>query len=113
MELSRHGFSVNFFGDTPVAGSRRWARMLLPVKALAARVGLITKSMKRKRLLKRLIFGRLMRMPAEIDCRTAEWTTPVPLAPGRQDRAHKVTFCAAELGGQTLSHLPLPGTQGG
>ena len=73
--------------------------MLRPIKALAARSGLIPKSMAAKKLLKRLVFGRLVKMPAEITAETAPKIAPTPLRAGQPDRSHKVLFCAATLRG--------------
>lgn len=93
--LSAHGFASTFFGDTPVGAVSTRQRVLRPIKALAARLGLIPKSMKAKRLLKRLVFGGLVKMPAEITAETAVETTPAPLQSGNPDTEHKVILCAA------------------
>jgi hypothetical protein len=53
--------------------------------------------MQGKKLLKRLVFGGLLPMPAEIDARTANRVTPTPLPGDRADRRHKVIYCAATL----------------
>jgi SAM-dependent methyltransferase len=97
--LSRYGFRVDFFGDTPVDVTSARQRLLRPIKALAARSGLIPKSMAAKKLLKRLVFGRLVKMPAEITAETAPKIAPTPLRAGQPDRSHKVLFCAATLRG--------------
>jgi hypothetical protein len=48
-----------------------------------------------KKLLKRLVFGGLVKMPPEIDDQTAARVPPTPLLPGRPDTEHKVILCAA------------------
>jgi SAM-dependent methyltransferase len=105
-ELSKHGFEAVCFGDAPLARSSWRQRFVRPLKAFAARAGMIPASMEGKKLLKRLVFGQLVRMPAEVDRETANWVDPVPLEGGRTDRAHKVTFCAAQLTRQPQSHSP-------
>lgn len=97
--LARHGFAAAFFGDTPVSAVSARQRLLRPIKALAARLGLIPKSMSGKKLLKRLVFGSLIKMPAEITATTSERVAPTRLEAGRPDRTHKVIFCAAALRG--------------
>jgi SAM-dependent methyltransferase len=97
--LSRHGFTTEFFGDTPIGTVAARQRILRPIKALAARLGLIPKSMIAKKLLKRLVFGGLVQMPAEITAQTAQRVPPTPLPAGRPDHDHKVLFCAATLRG--------------
>lgn len=94
-ELGALGFEVSCFGDTPVEEVSARQKLLRPVKMLATRLGLIPKSMGAKKLLKRLVFGGLVKMPAEIDENTAPKMPPIPLAPGRPDTSHKVIFCAA------------------
>jgi SAM-dependent methyltransferase len=96
--LLRYGFTSDFFGDTPLKAVSARQRILRPVKALAARLGLIPKSKAGKKWLKRLVFGELVQMPPEIDGRTAPRVEPVPLQRGQPDRGHKVIFCAAQRG---------------
>lgn len=97
-ELGRLGFKTAFFGDTPIGTLSTRQRLLRPIKAFASRCGLIPKSMNAKKLLKRLVFGGLVQMPAEITENTAIPKVPTVLPPGMPDQAHKVIFCAARLG---------------
>lgn len=96
-DLARHGFSTEFWGDTPLEELSARQQVLRPVKALASKLGLIPKSMKGKKLLKRLVFGGLVKMPPEIASNTAPRVAPSRLANGTPDRGHKVIFCAAKL----------------
>jgi hypothetical protein len=50
-----------------------------------------------KKFLKRLVFGGLVPMPAEISSDTSPRVPPTPLDAGVPGRAHKVIFCAAKL----------------
>ena len=95
--MRRHGFVPEFFGDTPVAAVSARQQLLRPVKAFAAKSGLIPKSMAAKKLLKRFVFGGLVPMPPEITATTAEQVQPVPIQAGVADRAHKVLFCAGHV----------------
>ena len=98
-ELSRRlgstGFSVEMFGDTPLAEVSTLQKMLRPVKNMASKLGLIPKSMAAKKLLKRLVFGKLISMPAEIFYDESRYIAPVPLALGVPDQKYKVILCAA------------------
>lgn len=94
-ELSALGFSVECFGDTPVGEVSARQRFLRPVKLAASRLGLIPKSMKAKKLLKRLVFGNLVVMPPEVDAATATDVKPTPLPTNQADTSHKVIFCSA------------------
>lgn len=93
--FERHGFDCEFFGSTPVDGVNIRQRILRPVKALVASLGLMPKSMKSKRLLKRLVFGAPTLMPAEVEAGMAEVEAVPRLDPGRPDHRHKVIYCKA------------------
>lgn len=98
-EQSRFGFTCKFFGDTPVQEVSFRQRVLRPVKMVASRLGLIPKTTSGKKLLKRLVFGGLVKMPAEITEGTCPYIKPHPLDPSAPDTGHKVIFCAARLNG--------------
>jgi len=91
------GFATEFFGSTPVGATSVRQRLLRPVKAALVRFNLMPRTMGGKKLLKRLVFGRPMRMPAEITSEMAPRETPVRLVPDRPDREHKVIYCKATL----------------
>jgi SAM-dependent methyltransferase len=96
--LARHGFAApQFFGDTPVGAASGRQRLLRPVKAVAARLGLIPKSMRGKKLLKKLVFGGLVKMPSEITGDTARRVPVTTVPAGSANRDHKVILCAAVL----------------
>ncbi len=89
------GFQVEIFGDTPLAAVSSLQKLLRPVKNLAAKLGWIPKSMAAKKLIKRLIFGKLSPMPVEIFYNKTRDIAPVPLTLGIPDQMHKVILCSA------------------
>ena len=93
----RNGFGVECFGYLRVgqASLRQW--FLRPVKKLVVSSGLMPRTMRGKRLLKRLVFGSLVPMPAEIDESTGSYVEPTPVPSDVPDRWHKVIYCAARL----------------
>jgi len=95
--VSTHGFVPEFFGNTPVAEVSLKQKVLRPVKKAVVASGLMPSSMAGKKLLKRLIFGSLMSMPAEITADVVPERAPTTLPRGIPDRKHKVIFCAATL----------------
>jgi ubiquinone/menaquinone biosynthesis C-methylase UbiE len=95
--FSQFGFKAQFFGDTPVDSVSLRQKILRPVKRLVVSLNLMPKSMAGKKLLKRLVFGNLVAMPAEIDENTAEYVEPNPIASDSPDSRHKVIYCAATL----------------
>lgn len=89
------GFACRFFGHLPVDAVSFRQRLFRPIKKVAAALGLIPKTMAGKKLLKRLVFGGLVAMPAEIGPQTAVYAPPVPLPTGLPDRRFKVIYAAA------------------
>lgn len=91
------GFKTEVFGYMPVETVSARQKVLRPMKKLAVALGIMPKTMKGKQLLKRLVFGRLVLMPAELPPATGEVDQPAKL-PGRAaDRTHKVLYCRATL----------------
>ena len=72
-------------------------RILRPIKKLAVTLGLMPKTSSGKKWLKRLVFGHMIRMPAEIKADIIPFTSPVRLSANQPDREHKVVYCAAKL----------------
>ena len=64
--FTRHGFEAEFFGDTPVESVSIRQKILRPVKKLVVVLGIMPKSMAGKKFLKKIVFGGLVEMPAEI-----------------------------------------------
>ena len=91
------GFDIRCFGYLRADRGALRQRLLRPVKKVAASLDLIPKTMAGKALLKRIVFGRLVTMPAEITSATASYAPPTVLPFDRPDRTHKVIYCAATL----------------
>ncbi len=89
------GFSCEFFGYTPVDALSWRQRILRPIKAIAVKLHIFPTTAEWKRMLKRLVFGSLVPMPAEINENTIASTKPVALPPGRPDHKFKVIYLAA------------------
>lgn len=93
--LDRHGFDASFYGDTPIESVSSWQRALRPIKQMATKTGLMPKSKMMKALVKRMVFGEMKPLPAEI----VPGMAPVPelksLTPGIADTGHKVLLVEA------------------
>lgn len=85
--------SVELFGYLDTAQISWRQKLLRPVKALVVGLGLMPKSMMGKRVLKRLVFGQPVIMPAEIMGGEVEYHDPVMLVPEFPDSRYKVLFC--------------------
>jgi ubiquinone/menaquinone biosynthesis C-methylase UbiE len=94
--FARAGFRVELFGHLPV-GTLGWKqRALRPVKRALVALGLMPKTMSGKRLLKRLVFGAPVAMPAELTAGAGAFRAPRRLSPAVPDREHKVLYLAAQ-----------------
>ena len=101
VELNRlfteHGFAVECFGYHSIRDISLRQKVLRPVKKLAAGLRLIPKTMKGKRRLKRIVFGRPTNMPAEITEGVIPYEEPTRLPLSTPDREHKAIYCVATM----------------
>lgn len=95
--LTKHGFAVECFGYLSVAEVSWRQKVLRPVKKAVVSLGLMPKSMAGKKLLKKLVFGKMIQMPAEIEAEMVPYAAPTPLPLSEPDQKHKVIYCAATL----------------
>lgn len=91
------GFDCEFYGNVAIDKVSWRQRLLRPIKKAVVGLGLMPRTMAGKKLLKRLVFGGLVSMPAEIDGNTANYVKPAMLPKGQPDRRHKVIYMAAHL----------------
>jgi SAM-dependent methyltransferase len=93
--LARHGFNTAFFAGSPVGADSQRQKLIRSLKKVAVKLDLIPGSMNGKRLLKRLVFGRLVQMPVELKVDSASYQAPVPIPADRPDTRHQVLYCYA------------------
>jgi hypothetical protein len=93
--LEPAGFTVRCFAGVPLERPSPVQRLLRLAKRIAVRFDLIPHTMGGKKLLKRLVFGRLESLPAEIADDTAPYDPPTPIPANAPNRTHKVLFCEA------------------
>jgi SAM-dependent methyltransferase len=95
--FTKKGFTVEFCGSTPV-NTLSWRQKLLrPVKKWAVKFGLVPKTLGGKRIIKRLMFGRLIKMPPETKENMVPFVEPTKLSSSQPDKKHKVIYCVATL----------------
>jgi len=92
--LPQLGFIPEFFGDILISTVSMRQKVLRPVKAMAAKLNLIPKSMTGKALLKKIFFGQTVTLPSVLG-EGHQPTPPTRLAGGAPDHEHKVILCAA------------------
>lgn len=95
--LSEHHFDTEFFGDISVFDISLRQKILRPIKRLAINASLMPETMDSKKFMKKIVFGKLVEMPYEIEMLEDMTVDPAPVSPCSPDREHKVNFCAASL----------------
>jgi SAM-dependent methyltransferase len=89
------GFDVSFSGNTSIDAVSSWQRLLRPIKRIATATGIMPKSKRMKALVKRVVFGAILPLPAEVFPGGESDLTTTPLPAGIPDRRHKVLFVEA------------------
>ena len=95
--LSKYGLKSKFYGDTPIHNVSIRQKILRPVKKIIVMLKLMPKTTSSKKFLKRIVFGNLVKMPAEINSKTSSYMEPRRIDPGAADTIHKVIYCEASL----------------
>ena len=93
--LARVGFAPRFFGDTPVQSLSMRQRLLRPIKYLMSSARLMPKSKRVKAVIKRLVFGPMVSLPAEIGPGVDVGPMPTRIPDDQADHRHKVIHCEA------------------
>ena len=88
-------FSTEYFGYISVSEVSLRQRVLRPVKRTAVKLGLMPKTMAGKKFLKKLVFGNLMELPAEITEQHVRSYVPPEKLDIEMNTTHKVVYCAA------------------
>ncbi len=95
--LRQYGFVNSFFGVVDTSRVSLKQKVFRPIKKVVVASGLMPKTMKGKKLLKRFVFGKLIKMPAEIDEKMISYQPPTEISSETPDTKHKVIYCAAAL----------------
>lgn len=98
MLCEKHGYTSRFFGGTKIKDVDLLQRMLRPVKAIISRLGLMPKTMKSKKLLKRIVFGKLRPMPERLNINSSLYIPPEPISGEQANYDYKVILCEATAG---------------
>lgn len=95
--LASAGFATDTFGGFPVQAAGPAGRALLWARRIAVRLRLIPSTMKGKELLKRVVYGKLEAIPADIGTRTGESAPLVPLRDTESAAGYKVVYAVGRL----------------
>jgi len=93
--LAPHFAEVAFYGGFPTRGGGAVGAAMGWVKRLAVRLHLIPGSLAARAVLKRLFFGPLVTLPAQVSDGMAPFTEPAPIAADRPDGDHKIVYAVA------------------
>jgi SAM-dependent methyltransferase len=91
------GFEVEFFGEDPVNLNSPKQRLVRFLKRVASKLNLVPKTMRGKQFLKRIFFGKLQPMPAEVCDGMAPVQPPAPISGDKPDTQHRVLHCVARV----------------
>jgi ubiquinone/menaquinone biosynthesis C-methylase UbiE len=95
--FSKRGYTVVCYGDISAENGLLKSFIFRFLKMLAARLGLMPKTMAGKKWLKRIVFGQLVNMPREIVEEKAIYMPPMPISMSEPNMCHKVIYCDATL----------------
>ena len=90
--LAQYGFAVTGFGAFPLDRPSARQRFFHPIKRLAIALHLIPRTVQARRLLKRLVFGKLVQLPREIRPGDAPYVQPVAETTDGPDTVHQVVL---------------------
>lgn len=94
--LIKYGFVAKFYGSQPLKDASLVQKITRPAKQLAVKLGLMPKTMRGKQMLKRIIFGKPILMPAEIMPDMSSKETLTPLLADKACFTHKIIYCVAK-----------------
>ncbi len=94
--LSKYGFYIECFGDCPVDYSTMRQKILSFIKRIMVRFDLMPKTMSGKKLFKRIVFGKLVPMPNELNLDSFS-LMPKKISCDLTDKEHKVIFVVGQL----------------
>jgi ubiquinone/menaquinone biosynthesis C-methylase UbiE len=95
--LRRQDFDVQLCGAYRAAIETVRDKAVSALKRSAIFLGLMPRSMKSKEFLKRIFFGKLQPLPAEVEDGMAEYLPPEPVAADEPDTRHKILYAVASV----------------
>lgn len=95
--LQGHGFKCSFYGAFPERCDTLKARLRSIIKRSAVKFHLIPKSMKGKEPLKRLFFGKLVKLPQELKDGMVNYLPPSEIPADSVDKIHSAIFAIGSL----------------
>ncbi len=95
--LEKQGFNVELYGAFPTKVDRFSGKIVSLIKQIAVTLHLIPNSMKGKEWLKRIFYGKLIPLPAELDCSETDFLKLKPIPTRTNTSAYKVLYAVAHI----------------
>ena len=96
--LVSNGYSARFYGGFPAIPRTRKEKITAVIRKIAVKSHLIPKTMRGKELLKKVFYGKLVPLKAEIEEDMCEYAPPEPLSSDTGSSGHKVIYSVARIG---------------
>lgn len=90
--LESHGFTAEMFGDCPVTDGSLSDAIVSSIRKAAVKLNLMPGNMRSRERLKRVFFGKLIDMPAELEASVKSYARPVSIPNDRACGGYKVIF---------------------
>ena len=90
--FEKNGFLVEGFVSHAVNKVNLRQKILRPIKKIVVSLGLMPKSMKGKKFLKKIVFGKMLKMPSEIADNIFSEVNIEPASLIEKNRTHKVLY---------------------
>ena len=94
--LNKKGFDSVFYGDIDTSNRTLLSQIFSVIKKMIVFLDLMPKTMSGKRLLKRIVFGKLVKMPSDLREILAASNSIVEIDANMADTKHKVVLVAAQ-----------------
>jgi len=90
------GWDASFFGFLSTNEVSIRQKLFRPIKKLAASLNLIPDSMDGKTFLKKIVFGKSMPLPSQLDPELFPYDSPISLEKNKKNQEFKVIYCRAK-----------------
>ena len=88
-------YDTQFYGYLNIRDISIIQRLLGPIKKIIVSLGLMPKTMEGKKMLKKLVFGRLTKLPFEIEPNDMDHNLPKKINSNESNKSYKVIYCIA------------------
>lgn len=95
--LSKKFHDVQLYGGFEAVADSVGDRVVSMIKRTAVKLHVVPKTMKSKEILKRIFFGELVSLPAEVEEGMAEYFAPEPVSSDSPNLQHKVLYAVAHV----------------